>query len=220
MEWIVWIARSGAPWRDLPERYGPWETVYTRFRELIERGILAKMLHDLSIDADMQDVSFDSTSIRVHQQGTGAKKGANQPKSDVQEVGWPLKSMPLSTPWATRSNCFCQRGKNPISVTARHCCVAYLLKVVSQMPTKVITAKTLSNGWSALAQFPISQAAKQTKNSVNATGGCIRKVILSKTFGKKLSSSDVFLLVMTNLQSHFWALFTLLLLASLLILLK
>jgi len=84
---IVWIARSGAPWRDLPERYGPWETVYTRFRELVDNGVLVKMFHDLNIDADMQDISLDSTSIRVHQHGTGAKKGANPLKSDVQEAG-------------------------------------------------------------------------------------------------------------------------------------
>jgi len=83
---IVWIARSGAPWRDMPERYGPWETVYTRFREFVDNGTLAKIFLDLNIDADMQDVSLDSTSIRVHQHGTGAKKGANQPKSDVQGV--------------------------------------------------------------------------------------------------------------------------------------
>ena len=81
---IVWIARSGAPWRDLPERYGPWETVYTRFRELVGNGVLVKMFHDLNIDADMQDVSLDSTSIRVHQHGTGAKKGTNPLKSGVQ----------------------------------------------------------------------------------------------------------------------------------------
>ena len=37
---IVWIARSGAPWRDLPERYGPWQTVYSRFRKWMEDGIL------------------------------------------------------------------------------------------------------------------------------------------------------------------------------------
>ena len=83
---IIWIARSGAPWRDLPERYGPWETVYTRFRELIDNGTLAKMFHDLNIDADMQDISLDSTSISVHQYGTGAKKGANPPKLGVREV--------------------------------------------------------------------------------------------------------------------------------------
>jgi len=84
---LVWIARSGAPWRDLPERYGPWETVYTHFRELIDSGVLVQIFQDLNIDADMQDLSLDSTSIRVHQHGTGAKKGANQPKSDAQEAG-------------------------------------------------------------------------------------------------------------------------------------
>jgi transposase len=79
---IVWIARSGAPWRDLPERYGPWETVYTRFRELIANGILLQIFAELNIDADMQDISLDSTSVRVHQHAAGAKKGANPSKSD------------------------------------------------------------------------------------------------------------------------------------------
>ena len=74
---IVWIARSGAPWRDMPERYGPWETVYSLFRQLIDNGILVKMFIELNIDADMQDVSLDSTSVKVHQHGCGAKKGAN-----------------------------------------------------------------------------------------------------------------------------------------------
>ena len=80
---IVWIARSGAPWRDMPERYGPWETVYWWFGQLIERGILAQIFKDLNIDADMQDLAIDSTSVKVHQHASGAKKGANQPKSDV-----------------------------------------------------------------------------------------------------------------------------------------
>ena len=83
---ILWIARSGAPWRDLPERFGPWETVYTRFRELVDSGVLVQIFRDLNIDADMQDISLDSTSVRVHQHAAGAKKGANPPKSDVQEA--------------------------------------------------------------------------------------------------------------------------------------
>ena len=83
---IVWLARSGAPWRDMPERYGPWETIYTRFRELVENGTLVQIFRDLNIDADMQDVSLDSTSVRVHQHGTGAKKGALPPKSGGQEA--------------------------------------------------------------------------------------------------------------------------------------
>lgn len=80
---IVWVAKSGAPWRDLPERYGPWETVYTRFRELVDNGVLVQIFKDLNVDADMQDVSLDSTSVKVHQHAAGAKKGAHQPKSDA-----------------------------------------------------------------------------------------------------------------------------------------
>ena len=83
---IIWIARSGAPWRDMPERYGSWETAYTRFRELVDNGILVQIFKELNIDADMQDMSIDSTSVRVHQHAAGAKKGANQLKSDAPEA--------------------------------------------------------------------------------------------------------------------------------------
>ena len=77
---VIWIARSGAPWRDIPERYGPWETVYTQFRELVDNGILVQIFGELNIDADLQDLSLDSTSVRVHQHAAGAKKGALPPK--------------------------------------------------------------------------------------------------------------------------------------------
>ena len=83
---IVWIARSGAPWRDMPERYGPWETVYWWFQQLIENGILTSIFKDLNVDADMQDVAIDSTSVKAHQHAAGAKKGANQTKSGVPEA--------------------------------------------------------------------------------------------------------------------------------------
>lgn len=45
---IFWIARSGAAWRDLPERYGPWQTVYKRFREWSESGLIEKIFHELA----------------------------------------------------------------------------------------------------------------------------------------------------------------------------
>jgi len=77
---VIWVARSGAPWRDMPERYGPWETAYTRFRELVDSGVLVQIFKDLNIDADMQDLGLDSTTVRAHQHAAGAKKGANQPK--------------------------------------------------------------------------------------------------------------------------------------------
>ena len=77
---VIWIARSGAPWRDMPDRYSPWNTVYDFFRELVDSGALVKIFADLNIDADLQDMSLDSTTSKVHQHGCGAKKGATPPK--------------------------------------------------------------------------------------------------------------------------------------------
>jgi len=72
---ILWIARSGAPWRDMPERYGSWSTVYDRFKKWSETGVLEAIFEALTLDADMQDLSIDSTSVDAHQHSAGAKKG-------------------------------------------------------------------------------------------------------------------------------------------------
>ena len=64
---MVWIARSGAPWRDLPERYGPWETVYSRFRKWIEDGILDNIFCVLSLDAELVDVSMYVSFVQANQ---------------------------------------------------------------------------------------------------------------------------------------------------------
>lgn len=72
---ILWIAKSGAPWRDLPERYGPWNTVYDRFSAWAKAGVFEKIFEVLGVDADMQELSIDSTSVKVHQHAAGAKKG-------------------------------------------------------------------------------------------------------------------------------------------------
>ena len=71
---MIWIARSGAPWRDLPERYGPWESVYSRFRKWIEDGILDNIFRILSLDAELEELSIDSSIIQTHQHSAGAKK--------------------------------------------------------------------------------------------------------------------------------------------------
>lgn len=77
---IVWIARSGAPWRDLPERYGPWESVYSRFRKWIDDGILDNIFRILSLDAELEGLSLDASIVQAHQHSAGAKKGGHQPK--------------------------------------------------------------------------------------------------------------------------------------------
>ena len=80
---MIWIARSGAPWRDLPERYGPWETVYSRFRKWIEDGIFDNIIRVLSLDVDLSELSVDGSIVQAHQHSAGAKKGSLQPKSDT-----------------------------------------------------------------------------------------------------------------------------------------
>ena len=57
---ILWIVRSGAAWRDLPERYGAWSTVYSRFVQWQEEGLFDTILKELSEEADFQDMSIDS----------------------------------------------------------------------------------------------------------------------------------------------------------------
>jgi len=77
---MLWQAKTGAPWRDMPERYGPWQTVYSRFREWSGNDVFKKLFDALKADADMQDLSIDSTSCKVHQHAAGAKKGLKTPK--------------------------------------------------------------------------------------------------------------------------------------------
>lgn len=82
---IVWILRSGAPWRDLPERYGTWKTVYSRFRRWRDAGLWERILlmlqddgaHDGDIDGSL--AMIDGSSIRAHQQAAGAPKKGRSP---------------------------------------------------------------------------------------------------------------------------------------------
>lgn len=71
---ILWIARTGAPWRDLPESFGSWKTVYSRFCKWRDDETLASIFKELNADADFENLSIDSTSIKAHQHSAGAKK--------------------------------------------------------------------------------------------------------------------------------------------------
>ena len=79
---MLWHVRTGAPWRDLPERYGSWGTVYSRFRRWTREGIWAKILAALQAEEDAKgnvdwEIHFaDGSVVRAHQHAAGAKKGA------------------------------------------------------------------------------------------------------------------------------------------------
>ena len=90
---MVWIARSGAPWRDLPERYGPWETVYSRFRKWINDGILDNIFRVLGLDAELDELFMDSSIVQAHQHSAGAKKGGLPMKLDEAVADPAVKSI-------------------------------------------------------------------------------------------------------------------------------
>ena len=71
---IIWIFKTGAPWRDLPERYGHWKIVHLRFSRWSRAGIFDKIFHTLSEDADMEFLLIDSSIVKAHQPASGAKK--------------------------------------------------------------------------------------------------------------------------------------------------
>jgi len=84
---ILWKLRTGAPWRDLPERYGPWKTCHERLRRWTADGTWDRILAHAQVFDDGQPVewivSVDSSIVRAHQHAAGARKRGAPP-----EVPW------------------------------------------------------------------------------------------------------------------------------------
>ena len=93
MNGILWINRNGLPWRKLPERYGKWQAVYAHFRLWNQLEIFVDIIASLCTDADMKDLSIDSTSCKVHQSDNSGKKQKTR-LSLYQNAAEILKFMP------------------------------------------------------------------------------------------------------------------------------
>jgi transposase len=77
VEAVLWVDRTGLPWRDLPEEFGHWNTVYRRFSRWSATGVWQRVLDDLACDSDLRHAFLDTTIVRAHQHSAGAlKKGA------------------------------------------------------------------------------------------------------------------------------------------------
>src|SRR5262249_11518224 len=70
---VLWIARTGAPWRDLPERLGNWNSTWRRFDRWAAGGVWARLM-DVLRDPDLEWLILDSTAVRAHPCAAGAKK--------------------------------------------------------------------------------------------------------------------------------------------------
>ncbi|BBF70927.1 hypothetical protein SBA_ch1_31270 [Sphingomonas bisphenolicum] len=100
---IFWVLRSGAPWRDLPERYGPRTTCYNRFVRWGKAGVWDRMMDAVTAAHDGDIQMIDSTSVRVHQQAATAKRGIEIIVSVVPEVDLRPKSTRSSMRRGSRS---------------------------------------------------------------------------------------------------------------------
>ena len=87
---VLWIARTGAPWADLPARFGPFDTAYQRFNRWAKSGVWARVVEALGGDADLEALLIDSTIVRAHQHAAGArKKAATRPSAGREAASRP-----------------------------------------------------------------------------------------------------------------------------------
>ena len=75
LEAVLWIARTGSPWRDLPPLFGKWNTVFKRFRDWVKADVFQRMFEAVADEPDMEYAMVDATIVKVHRHGQGAKGG-------------------------------------------------------------------------------------------------------------------------------------------------
>lgn len=72
---VLWIAKTGAQWRDLPERFGPWKTIFNRFDRWAKANKWRNIFHALALSDDEVGVLLDGSVVRAHQDAAGGKGG-------------------------------------------------------------------------------------------------------------------------------------------------
>jgi transposase len=100
LDGTLWICRTGAPWRDLPEGFGNWNSVWRQFRRWCESGVWDALLQGLADSGGELDAlqMIDSTTIRAHRCAAGEKGGFNSRPSAVLVAASPPKSISAATP--------------------------------------------------------------------------------------------------------------------------
>src|SRR3954449_7530585 len=87
VEAVVWIVRTGSPWRDLPPAFGHWNSVFTRFRDWVKAGVFQRLFEAVSDEPDMEYALVDATIVKVTATGRA-------PKGDFAPGHRPLQRRP------------------------------------------------------------------------------------------------------------------------------
>jgi len=98
---VFWIAKTGAPWRDLPSRFGLWNSVFQRFNRWAKKGVWQKAAETLADDPDLEWLMIDSTVVRAHQHAAGKKGGKKASSLAAARADSARRSMLRSTRTAT-----------------------------------------------------------------------------------------------------------------------
>jgi putative transposase len=86
-EAVLWLARTGVPWRDLPDSFGNWNSVFVRFSRWSKDGVWDRLFAAMADDPDFEYVMIDSTIVRTHQHAAGKKGGLKLARSAARGAG-------------------------------------------------------------------------------------------------------------------------------------
>lgn len=101
---VIYRAKTGTPWRDLPERFGPWKSVYNRFSNWARKGHWAVIFRELQFEVDDTGSIVDGSVVRAHQDASGGKGGSNAMLWAALEEVFRQSSTPSSTSKRGRSS--------------------------------------------------------------------------------------------------------------------
>ena len=97
---VLWIVRTGAPWRDLPPELGNWNSTWRRFDRWAERGVWGRLFAALADDPDFEYVIIDATIVRAHQHSAGGKGGLRLRPSAARAAARARRCTSRWTRWA------------------------------------------------------------------------------------------------------------------------
>ncbi len=96
VEAVLWIVRTGSPWRDLPAFFGNWNTVFKRYRDWVKAGVFVRLFEACSDEPDMEYAMVDATIVKVHRHGQGAKGGRQSQAIGRSKGGMTTKILALT----------------------------------------------------------------------------------------------------------------------------